>query len=584
MLKKIPCYYYQNNVQKQIANIDMVIDDEIVSRYTGSTVLYTWDNIEITSLRNLINTYLEYNLITDETPFYIGTNAGQGVITDAMRNLCDICNLHNVYVTGVTRSAETGGYSNITVKTLNDCVLDGYLGYSYLRNAGATFATLLKGSCPNILNDYLIDTVYHTATIYLYVFGSDIFTSAGVINPSSNGIQFKIEVRADEYHTKITYCRLSATLTQLGSMLYNYYRPALNLTNAQDHDIDNDNPYNPYNDPYTGGGGDFGDPDGTDPTDIPGLPTVGASDFITIYGPTSAQLTALSQFLWSADTTFNIDNFKKLYSDPSECLIGLNIVPCAPSATGTKHIKFGNIDTEVSSTYYTSQWAEVDCGSAYFQSLVDSFMDYSPYVKVQVFLPYIGFVHLNIDEIIGASLHIVYHVDVVSGDLVCFIKHSKRGVIYSFSGNCCATIPVTGSSYGSFLNKYYSNLAQVIPSMGAGALAGGAAGAAAGGLNTLFKTAETVMLDRKPMYSRSGTMSGASAIMGVQKPFVIIERPNISVPDYVQKYAGLSSNKTVNLGSCKGFTQVDFVHIDGVAATSDEIAEIERLLHEGVIL
>ena len=37
------------------------------------------------------------------------------------------------------------------------------------------------------------------------------------------------------------------------------------------------------------------------------------------------------------------------------------------------------------------------------------------------------------------------------------------------------------------------------------------------------------------------------------------------------------------LGDCKGFTAVDFVHLDGLNATADEIAEIEQLLFKGVI-
>ena len=72
--------------------------------------------------------------------------------------------------------------------------------------------------------------------------------------------------------------------------------------------------------------------------------------------------------------------------------------------------------------------------------------------------------------------------------------------------------------------------------------------------------------------------------MGVQKPFIIIERPNISVPANVQHYVGQTSNLTRSLGNCSGFTVCNFVHLDGISATSQEIAEIESLLTQGVIL
>ena len=72
-------------------------------------------------------------------------------------------------------------------------------------------------------------------------------------------------------------------------------------------------------------------------------------------------------------------------------------------------------------------------------------------------------------------------------------------------------------------------------------------------------------------------------MVGVQTPFVIIERPRFSVPNKVQKYVGQTSNITMYLGDCKGFTAVEFVHLDGLNATADEITEIESLLSKGVI-
>lgn len=422
-------------------------------------------------------------------------------------------------------------------------------------------------------------TTEFDVTIEIPIWPDDMFVN-NVINPDIGDTIPKIRVSMAFATDLSTLLILRIESTTSASLKDQFNGFTLQGSGSEEKDTDN---------PYPGGDddnppGDYGDPKETDPTPVPDLPTLGASDFVTLYGPSSATLASLAAFLWSANTIFDMNNFKKLYSDPSECLIGLSIVPCVPTATGTKDIMFGNIDTDIACTYYTKQWVEVDCGSLYIKTIANSFMDYSPYVKIQLFLPYIGFVSLDPDEVMGKTISVVYHVDIVSGDLVAFISATGKGVIYSYAGNCLCNVPVTGSSFGAFWNKYYSQLAQVVPNMGGGAMQGGAAGAAAGGLNTLFNTAESVMFDRKPTYSRSGSMSGSAAIMGVQKPFIIIERPNISVPEYVQNYAGLSANKTLSLGGCSGFTQVDYVHIEGVTATADEIAEIERLLRGGVIL
>ena len=586
MIKHIPIYYYQNNVQKLLTTLDLIIDSEFVQKYAAG-YNYSWSGIEETSLRKLINNHLGYSLINDDVGFITGLDIVAIPKTNILQ-MNELTDYHIVYANDLSRDNTSYGYNNMSAKTLNNCIVnnaDYATGY-IIPNSGGTLAKYMHSN--SIVGNYHhvgFDPIAHSVWAWITVFSDDLFDGDNKSVKVTDCLVIEIAAILNNDHTKITSASISINYRQdPSSTLYNAFEPVLNLNNAQDYDYDNNNPYAPYDDPYTGGGGDYGDPDDTDPTDVPALPTVGASDFITIYGPTSAQLQSLSSFLWSADNIFNVNNFKKIYNDPSEVLIGLNILPCEPTSSGSKNIKFGNIDTSVSSKYYTSQWVEVDCGSKYIQSLADSFMDYSPMVKCQIFLPYIGFQHLNIDDIINASIQVIYHVDVVSGDLVAFIKHSKKGVIYSFSGNCLATIPMTGSSYGTFLNKYYSGLAQVIPNMGGGAVAGGAAGAATAGAMGLYNTAETVMFDRKASYSRSGSMSGAAAIMGVQKPFMIIERPNVSVPNNVEAYAGLSSNKTMSLGSCSGFTQVEFVHIDGVSATAGEIAEIESLLKQGVIL
>jgi hypothetical protein len=72
--------------------------------------------------------------------------------------------------------------------------------------------------------------------------------------------------------------------------------------------------------------------------------------------------------------------------------------------------------------------------------------------------------------------------------------------------------------------------------------------------------------------------------MSIQTPYIIIERPNLSVPYNVQNFVGQTSNMTSRLGNIKGFTMVEYIHLHDVAATSDEIKEIEALLKEGVIL
>lgn len=348
---------------------------------------------------------------------------------------------------------------------------------------------------------------------------------------------------------------------------------------------------NPYGDDGTSttGGGDGelpGGPGGLDfidPTDIPDLPSVSAvaTGFITMYNPTSSNLSALGSFLWSGQ--FDLDTYKKLFADPMQGIIGLGIVPKLPNSAGSRNIMFGNVDTGVNCSYLASQYASQDCGSVNIQKYVGSFMDYSPYVKISMFLPYIGFVNLGTDDIMGGSINVKYNIDVLTGDCIAFIKHDTKGVLYAYHGNCLTNVPVSGQNYANALKNYYESVAGIIPATTNGA-AGGPIGAIAGAATGALNAASNVVLNSKPTFQRSGNIGGSAGILGVQKPFVIIERPNISVPNKVQHYIGQTSNITMGLGECSGLTVVEAVHLNGISATSKELAEIDSLLKGGVIL
>ena len=433
--------------------------------------------------------------------------------------------------------------------------------------------------------------IYQTGTKYLYIsVVPDDYILNGVVNPayienpSQNELYMEIRVNMNAARDTITSIVFSEVRLDGLSAYNNFFQ---NIT-TPDYAQNIDDPENPYGDPGTstpgGGDGDYGDPDSVDPTEVPDLPTASAATtgFITIYNPTQSDLSSLGNYLWS--NLFDLNTFKKMFSDPMECIISLGIVPCVPNSGGSQNIMFGNIDTGVNCTFLSTQYAKVDCGSVSLTKYVGSFMDYSPYVKVQLFLPYIGFIHLGTDDIMGGSINVTYHVDVLSGDCIAFITHSSKGVLYSYTGNCLTNVPVTAANYASSLRNYYESVLGIIPSTANGAMSGGAAGAAAGAMSGALSAASNIVLNTKPDFQRSGSLGGSSGIMGVQKPFIIIERPNISVPNKVQHYMGQTSNMTASLGGLSGMTIVEAVHLEGIPCTTSELAEIESILHQGVIL
>lgn len=435
-------------------------------------------------------------------------------------------------------------------------------------------------------------TGYNSIVLYFDVVPDD-FIINNKANESYRDTTCRINVSAEiQYSTstlKINGITFTGTNGNVSSLTANGLLNFFGDTELPDYSIVDEDVSNPYGEDGTSttGGGDGtlgpGGLDDIDPTDVPELPSLSAAatGFITMYNPSSANLSALGTFLWSG--MFDLDTYKKLFADPMEGIIGLGIVPVLPNSAGAKNIMFGNVDSGINCSYLASQYASKDCGSVELKKYVGSFLDNSPFVKVSLFLPYIGFVNLGTDDLIGGSINVKYNVDVLSGDCVAFIKHSEKGVLYAYNGNCLTNVPVSGQNYANALRNYYESVAGVIPATTNGAT-GGPVGAVGGALAGTLSAASNIILNSKPTFQRSGNIGGSAGIMGVQKPFVIIERPNISVPNNIQHYVGQTSNITMSLSGCKGMTVVEHVHLNGINATSEELREIETILKGGVIL
>ena len=100
----------------------------------------------------------------------------------------------------------------------------------------------------------------------------------------------------------------------------------------------------------------------------------------------------------------------------------------------------------------------------------------------------------------------------------------------------------------------------------------------------LLNSAANTALNSKPQIQRSGSMGGAAGLMSIMTPYVIIERPKMSVPNNIEKYVGQTTNISYQLGSLSGFTLIEYVHIEDCPGTAEEVAEIESLLKQGVFL
>lgn len=335
-------------------------------------------------------------------------------------------------------------------------------------------------------------------------------------------------------------------------------------------------------------------------TDIPGseviptpsLPGLGAvsAGVIGLFAPSPSQMQALANYMWTdfggTGTTVEdilseiVEALKRAIANPLDYVVGLNIIPSQGLSIGSdRAIRFGFTNSGISMPQLTSQYFVVDCGTLRFDALCgDTFLDYAPYSKFSIYLPYIGIKEVDANDFVGHTIGVIYHGDVVTGGVTAYI--TKDGsVMYQYSGCCALNVPLNADGWGSTI----AGAVQIATSLVAGGFAGGAAGVAESAVKGAAAAAANPSL-LSPKVQHSGAVSGGAGCMGVQTPFVIREAVRFHSTAGMNTISGYPSFYYKSLGSVSGYTVVLDVHLHGIPATSPEIVEIETLLKSGVIL
>ena len=386
----------------------------------------------------------------------------------------------------------------------------------------------------------------------------------------------------------------------------------------------------------------------SNPLPISSLPTFSAanSGMVSLFRPTLSELRQLGNYLWTNVEDIP-DNLKKLFSNPMDYFIAFNIVPCVPETGTPREIKLGLWNTGITMSPVNSQWYESDFGTIQISPYWGSALDYSPYTKINLFLPFIGSVPLNTDEVMGQTVGLKYRFDLLSGQCVAIVT-VNGDCLYQFTGESAVSIPMTGADWSRIYSAAVGATTSVVAGVAGLATIGGssglsgqtaagvaesvaAAGTAYADVNAtsrgvkgvaamrealveaaqnannasaqiassnigrsaaLRATAITHAVDNvagnvmggKVSVSHASTISGSAGILGIRRPYVLIEYPNQSLAENYKHFVGYPSNMFAKLSTLSGYTECESVILSGINATDEEIAEIAEALKSGVYL
>ena len=306
------------------------------------------------------------------------------------------------------------------------------------------------------------------------------------------------------------------------------------------------------------------------------MPTGGVDiGFISIYNPTINELKLFCRYLWSIGTDVS-DVLKRLFQTPIQAIVGLLQVYAPKPTSVAKNIMLGILDTNVASRVCTEQYIVLDCGTITINEYYTNYLDYKYYTTVTLYLPFIGFVNLDINDIIKSKINVKYNIDLVTGSCVAYVtikKDSMNAVLYTYNGNCSIQIPITSTNYNSLVSNVITTATSAIATVVSG-----------GATASMLASSATGLLNSNIGIQRSGSTSSTFGAMNIKTPYLIINRKQDVTPLNFNKYVGQSASRTIKLNYLDGFTRIKEAHIEFNNATEQEQIMIKNLLIGGVIL
>ena len=165
--------------------------------------------------------------------------------------------------------------------------------------------------------------------------------------------------------------------------------------------------------------------------------------FVSIYNPTYDEVDELSKKRFFSvtqeqmvDLSQYIISFRKLYVDIPQIAREL--------------VYFGKYNTNVSSNILTTNFIETDCGTITIEEYNKNSLDYNG-VEIEIYLPFVGSVSLNANQVYGKQLQLVYRTNPLNGDCVAILFSDNAQIAYS-QGNVSFDVPIN-FKYGN-LNNY----------------------------------------------------------------------------------------------------------------------------------
>lgn len=246
----------------------------------------------------------------------------------------------------------------------------------------------------------------------------------------------------------------------------------------------------------------------------------------------------------------------------------------------------------------------MDLGEYEILPKFNDFRDYAPYTKIEMYIPYCGWVALpshcmsseDKPKIITGTLL----CDIIAGTCKAVIKCNDT-VVAEAAGFTAVDVPFVGENVGmkmagiaSSITSYGSGAAKTVGGIAGGMSGGGPAGAAAaGGVVSLLGSYAQLNAAFNANYTEiCGKTGDGCNVAGLNKVYIKIQRPKTNgyeepnfVPGDYGHTTGFLCMQKLKVSDCSGLIIASNADVSGIGSATDaERAEIKRVLETGLFV
>lgn len=361
------------------------------------------------------------------------------------------------------------------------------------------------------------------------------------------------------------------------------YKPTSDITSGETFG----QPDNP-----TGGG----DGEGDNTSDVIPLPDITSTPFATagnLWALDKSEVQLISEHIWYPVIT-ELTDLAVLFTTSEanakawlSCMMfPFDVYQHDTSAMSLSYVTLGvDYNTELQANLISDSYNNrFDFGSIDIKEYYGTYLDYAPYTTISIFLPYIGYQSLNVNQIMGKTLNVFYSVNIINGQCTAFILADGQ-IINMFSGQMGVQCIVSASDGLTQLQNaisFTTKTAVSIPAIASGFKSISSAVSAMDDISDVGSDYANTMGSNQYQQSM-GNATSTSWYYAPQCAYLIIERNKTATPSNMGSITGYPTAVSGTVSSFSGFLQCDTVELNNTAGmTQSEYDNIIAQLKGGI--